>query len=296
MNRRIHTFAALAATTVLLGPGAVIASASEKVDPIEEFALHRIGPEMKIGPIDMSINKAVIYLWIAAAICCIWTYVISRRMTVKPSSRQTFTEVVYEFAHDSIARATLGEKMFARYMPLVACLFMFLWVLNIISFFPLPLGHEKMIFGIPAFTLYAAASNINVTLALALVVFLLTHYEGVRNNGPIGYLKSWAPSGIDGFKRFILVPVIWCLHALSEMLRLVSLSVRLFANMLAGHLLILMMLSLIIIIGSALVAIGSVPIALFFYMFEFGLVASLQAFIFAMLTGIYLGTAADPHH
>lgn len=292
MIRRIHIHATALATALLLGPAAAIASAAgEQVDPMEEFALHRIGPELKIGPIDMSLNKAVLYLFLAAAICILWTLIISRRMQVKPGRKQTFTEIMYEFAHDTIAKATLGDKMFSRYMPLVACLFMFLWVLNIISFFPLPFGHEK-VGGIPTLGLYAAASNINVTLALALVVFLLTHFEGVRNNGLFGYLKSWAPNGVSlPLKIFI-----WPLHALSEMLRLVSLSVRLFANMLAGHLLILMMLSLIIIIGSVLVAIGAVPIALFFFLFEFGLVASLQAFIFAMLSGIYIGSAADPHH
>jgi F-type H+-transporting ATPase subunit a len=89
---------------------------------------------------------------------------------------------------------------------------------------------------------------------------------------------------------------IWPLHALSEILRLVSLSVRLFANMLAGHLVILMMISLILIIGSFAVAIGTLPVAIAFFMFEVGLVATLQAFIFAMLSGIYIGFAAEPHH
>lgn len=292
---RIAAIASSICMFVLLGPGAALAGARTKVDPIEEFALHHIGPELKIGPIDMSINKAVIYLWIAGFICCAWTIWISRRMELKPGGKQTFTELIYEFAYNTIAKATLGEKMFSRYMPLVACLFMFLWVLNMISFFPLPINaHTTELFGVtfPTLGLYAAASNLNVTIALALVVFLLSHYEGVRNNGVGGYLASWAPNGVSlPLKIFI-----WPLHALSEMLRLVSLSVRLFANMLAGHLLILMMLAMIIIIGSYAVALGALPVALFFFLFEFGLVASLQAFIFAMLAGIYIGSAASPQH
>jgi F-type H+-transporting ATPase subunit a len=239
----------------------------------------------------MSINKAVIYLWLAALICCTWTVVMARRMQLKPNGTQTFTEVIYEFAYDTIAKATLGEKVFSRYMPYVASLFMFLWVVNMISFFPLPFGEHHNFFGLPDLGLYAATSNINVTLALTLVTFIASHYEGIRLNGPKKYFGSWAPPGNLGMKI-----AIWPLHALSELLRLVSLSVRLFANMLAGHLLILMMLGLIIITGYGLVAIGTVPIALFFYLFEFGLVATLQAFIFAMLSGIYIGFAAEPAH
>lgn len=263
----------------------------EKFTPINEFRLNRIGPKLMVGPIDMSINKAVIYLWIAAIICCTWTLLISRKMTLKPNRKQTFTETVYEFAYDQIAKATLGEKVFSRYMPYVACLFVFLWVVNIISFIPMPFGEHSAVGSIPDLGLYAATSNLNVTLALTLVTFFASHYEGIKHNGPKKYFGSWAPPGSLALKAFI-----WPLHALSEILRLVSLSVRLFANMLAGHMLILMMLGLITIIGSVFVAIGAVPIALFFFLFEFGLVASLQAFIFAMLSGIYIGFAAEPAH
>jgi F-type H+-transporting ATPase subunit a len=354
---RIATGTLALATALAAGPGAAIARAIPKCapdpsspkcpHPMDEFAPHPvIGGHLKLGAFDFAITQVVVYMWIAAAICILWTVWMARRMQLKPNGKQTFTELIYEFAENTIARATLG-KMYGRYMPLVACLFMFLWVANIISFLPLPFGHEK-VGGIPAFGLYAAASNINVTLALALVVFVLTHFEGIRNNGPGKYFASWAPSGVNfGLKAFI-----WPLHALSELLRLVSLSVRLFANMLAGHLLILMMLSLIIIIPATLgspaagvvgvvgalflvlgwmmfrkgkqglgglytvigllwvvvvvlglatggvpaVGLGSPLIALFFFLFEFGLVASLQAFIFAMLSGIYIGSAAEPHH
>lgn len=254
-------------------------------NPMHEFALERIGPKLQVGPIDMSINKAVIYLWMSAIICCGWTLWMGRRMQLKPNRRQTFTEAIYEFAFDTIAKQTLGPKVFSRYMPYVASLFMFLWIVNLLSFLPLPFGENHDL------VLYAATSNINVTLALTIVTFLASHYEGIRHNGAIKYFGSWAPPGSIFLKIFI-----WPLHALSELLRLVSLSVRLFANMLAGHLLILMMLSLIAIIGSALIAIGTVPVALFFYLFEFCLVASLQAFIFAMLSGIYIGFAAEPAH
>ncbi len=263
--------------------------------PIAEFELPRIGPKLMIGPIDMSINKAVIYMWIAAAICCIWMIRVGRRMELKPNGRQTFTEVVYEFARNALAKATLGEEtnpVYRRYMPYVASLFLFLWVVNLVSFFPLPFGEHSHYGSLPDLGLYAATSNINVTLALTVMTLVLAHYEGVRNNGGFGYLKSWLPAGVP---KVLAVPI-WCLEAMSQTLRLVSLSVRLFANMLAGHLLILMMLGLTIIIGSVGVAVGVVPIALFFFLFEFGLVATLQAFIFAMLSGIYIKGAAEPAH
>jgi len=285
------------------------AEESNEPDPIAEFELLPLGPvalnnALRFGCdgkdaeghktgciVDMSINKAVIYLWLAALICCLFTVLVARRMQLKPNKTQTFTEVVYEFAHDSIAKATLGEKTFSRYMPYVASLFMFLWVVNLISFIPLPFGHESA-WGIADFGLYAATSNINVTLALTLVTFFVSHFEGVRHNGLIKYMGSWKPHGVNP----ILGGFIWVIEFISQLLRLVSMSVRLFANMLAGHLLILMMLSLIAIIGSVFIAIGTVPIAVFFFLFEFGLVATLQAFIFAMLSGIYIGGAAEPQH
>lgn len=286
------------------------AAEDEEPKPMEEFSLHPMWFDSWPTPawfergvdaegektywLDMRPNKAVIYLWVAALICCAWAVWMSKRMKLRPNKKQTFTELFYEFAYDHIATATLGPKVFSRYMPYVACLFVFLWTVNILSFFPLPFNTETVeIFGteIPMLALYAATSNINVTLALTLVTFIASHYEGIRINGPVKYFGSWAPPGSFALKAFI-----WPLHALSELLRLVSLSVRLFANMLAGHLLILMMLSLILIIGSVWVAIGAVPIALFFFLFEFALVASLQAFIFAMLSGIYIGFAAEPQH
>lgn len=255
------------------------------VKPIDEFALPSLISIPKVGPFDFSITKAVVMLVAAMLVSVLWGLWMSRRMAIKPNYRQTFTETFYEFGEAQIAKASLGQKTYSRYMPYVASLFFFLWVANIMSFIPLPLGEHHH------FGLYAATSNLNVTLALTLVTFFASHYEGLRHNGPVKYFGSWAPPG-----SFMLKAFIWPLHALSELLRLVSLSVRLFANMLAGHLLIVMMLSMIFFLGSTFVAIGTVPIALAFYLFEFLLVASLQAYIFALLSGIYIGGAAEPNH
>ena len=161
-----------------------------------------------------------------------------------------------------------------------------------ISYLPLPVDTEHKIGGwLPTPSFYATTSNISVTLALTLVTFFASHYVGIQHNGVRAYFASWFPP-VGGPIKILIVP----LEILSQFLRLVSLSVRLFANMLAGHLLVLMCVSLIIIIGNVFVAAASVPVAVFFYCFELVLVANLQAFIFALLSGIYIGTAAEPHH
>lgn len=262
----------------------------EAFDPSSEFNLHPY-VELKIGPLDMSITKAVIYLWLSGFICCAWGVWQARRMSLKPDKKQTFTELIYEFAHDQIAKATLSSKVFITYMPYVAALFLFIWVNNVISFIPLPFGHESALGPIPDLGLYAATSNINVTLALTLMTIGLTHYLGIKHNGFVGYFASWAPPGSIGLKLFM-----WPIHALSEVVRIISLSVRLFANMLVGHLLIIVVLGLVVILGNAALAFITVPAAWAVYMFEVGLVATLQAFIFAILSGVYMGGATESAH
>jgi F-type H+-transporting ATPase subunit a len=286
--------AALASPLLLaaLAPASALAS-KPKVDPTKEFKLEAYVP-IHIGPLDLSINKAVIYLWIAAAIAVVGTTLIIRGgLKLRPSRVQMFTELVYDFCETSIGRASLPQKLFSTWFPYLATLFVFIWVSNLISYIPLPFDTEhKWAGGIPGFTLYAATANLSVTLALALVTFCATHYVGIKYNGVRKYFASWMPQGVGlGLKLFI-----GPLEVLSQLLRLVSLSVRLFANMLAGHLLILMSVALIIIIGSAFVAVVSVPVGIFFYLFEVLLVANLQAFIFAILSGIYIGFAVEPPH
>ena len=129
-----------------------------------------------------------------------------------------------------------------------------------------------------------------MTLALALVTFFFTHFEGIRWNGPVRYFKSWIPEAPKPLLGLI-VP----LEILGQFMRLISLSVRLFANMLAGHMLILTFLGLIFIIQSYLL-IALVPITVVFYIFEVGIVVSIQAFIFAALSAIYIGSAIEPEH
>jgi F-type H+-transporting ATPase subunit a len=200
-------------------------------------------------------------------------------------------EIIYDFAETSIGRASLPEKVFKTWFPYIASLFVFIWVSNLISYIPLPFDTENKWHGVPGLTLYAATANLSVTLALTLVTFFASHYVGIKYQGFVPYFKHWVPPAPKAVR-----PIIAVLEVLSQFLRLISLSVRLFANMLAGHLLVLMSAALVIIIGHWYIGFITTPVGVFFYLFELLLVANLQAFIFAMLSGIYIGFAVEPPH
>jgi F-type H+-transporting ATPase subunit a len=198
---------------------------------------------------------------------------------------------------DNITRGNMDDRMARKWFPFIGALFLFIWFSNLIGYIPLPTNtHEHFeLFGIeiPAFALYAATANISVPLVLALVVFLAYNIEGIRTKGIGGYLKSLIPAGVKGpMAAFIFV-----LEFLSNFMRLISLSVRLFANILAGHLIILFMSGgLAVLLGMEILGVLTLPLGIILFMFEVGLVATLQAFIFATLTAIYLGGAVAEHH
>ena len=278
MRKRLFAVALLALTF----PPA--ASARGNFNPADEFTLNKWVP-IHIGPLDLSITKAVVYLWIGAALTILLGIVLMRsRLALLPSRRQTIGEALYEVAQTQVAEQGLPSKAIGRWFPYVASLMLFIWVVNMLGFIPLPLSGQTY-HHVPVWGIYAATSSINVTLALALLTFVFTHYEGVRWNGPVRYFKSWIPE-----VPRVLVGPIAVLEVLGQFMRLISLSVRLFANMLAGHMLILTFLGLIFIIQSYLL-IALVPITVVFYIFEVAIVVSIQAFIFAALSAIYIGSA-----
>ena len=159
-----------------------------------------------------------------------------------------------------------------------------------LGFIPLPITGETW-HHIPVWGIYAATSSLSVTLALAILTFVFTHVEGIRWNGPVRYLKSWIPEVPKA-----LLPLIVPLEILGQFMRLISLSVRLFANMLAGHMLILTFIGLMFVLQSVVLAVITVPAATAFYIFEVVIVVSIQAFIFAALSAIYIGSAIEPEH
>jgi F-type H+-transporting ATPase subunit a len=275
------------------------AGKNEEFKPQNEFKLEP-WVEIKLGGVDLSINRAVLYLALASLLTILAMVWISRRMTEKPNRVQTAVEAAYDLTRNQITRGNLDEKMATRWFPFLATLFFFIWFSNVIGYLPLPTNtHETVdIFGVqmPTFAIYAATANISIPLALTLVVWISYHVEGVRAKGPIGYLASWLPPGLEemnpAMKGFIFV-----IEAISQFARLISLSVRLFANILAGHLLLLFMGGgLAVLLGLAAVGVATFPFAFAFFILELGLIATLQAFIFSILTAIYLGGATAESH
>ena len=263
--------------------------------PEEEFVLHP-WISIHLGPIDMSVNKAVAYLWLGGIVTILFGIWFMRfGMSLRPGRRQTTGEGLYDALQGQIAEGNLPKKSAPRWFPYCASLFLYIWILNLLGFLPLPLSDEKFhLFGVawPTFGIYAATANLGVTLALALLTFVATHYEGVRFNGFWPYLKSWVPAGVPKGLLFLIIP----LEVISQFMRLISLSVRLFANMLAGHMLLLVMLGLIFIFANVALAVLAVPVAVGVYIFEVGIVVTIQAFVFALLSAIYIGGAIEPEH
>ncbi|MEI7760552.1 MAG: F0F1 ATP synthase subunit A [Thermoleophilia bacterium] len=267
--------------------------AEEKFNPASEWTLHEWVP-IHLGPIDMSINKAVAYLMLGALVSCLLGIVLMRvKFGSDPTRRQALGETIYEIAQVQIAEQGLPTKAIARWFPYVASLMVFIWVVNMLGFIPLPLSDEKIrIAGVevPTLAIFAATSTLSVTLALAFMTWIFTHIEGIRANGLVKYLKSWIP---DVPKA--LYPLIIPLEILGQFMRLISLSVRLYANMLAGHMLILTFIGLIFLVTPWIFPF-SVLLASVFYLFEVVIVVSIQAYIFAALSAIYIGSAIEPEH
>jgi len=281
--------ALIAATTfALFAPASAFARGD--FDPTTEFEQHDWIP-IHLGPIDLSITKAVAYLMIASVLTILFGIFFMRSKAARmPGRRETVGELLYDVAQTQIAEQGLPSKAMSRWFPYVASLFLFILVVNLIGFIPLPLTGETW-HGVPTWGIYAATSSISVTLALALLTFVFTHVEGVRWNGPVKYFKSWIPEAPKPLLALI-VP----LEILGQFMRLISLSVRLFANMLAGHILILTFLGLMFILESVVLAVAVVPVGIIFYLFEVIIVVGIQAFIFAALSAIYIGSAIEPEH
>lgn len=275
----------------------------EGFQPTAEFE-HAVKPltiggqtlEFHLGPLDLSISTAVAYLWLAAFLVGGICYLIARRAQKVPTRKQMAFEALYEYVEDNLVGAVMHGKIAAAWFPYILTLFLFILFSNLIGLVPFFLGIGE--FGgvsFPALRTYAATSNINVTVALALMTFLLTHVSGIRANGPIGYFKGWVP----GSAPAVLKPVLFVIHFFSEMFRLLSLAVRLYANMLAGHIMILVFYALIfmlpsvvfLVILSPLIEAGVFAVSLFEIF-----VSAIQAYIFAILSAVYIGGAIQQEH
>jgi F-type H+-transporting ATPase subunit a len=298
-------------TKVLIGLGVYLAIAilmllifgssgkNEAFQPQNEFKLEP-WVSIHLGGVDLSINKAVLYLLLASGLTIFTMVWISRRMQQKPNRVQTAIEVAYDLTKNNITGGNLDTATATRWFPFLAALFFWIWFSNMIGFLPLPTNteHTVDVFGvaIPSFAIYAATANLSIPLVLTLVVWISYHVEGIRAKGFFKYLASWLPPGLEDMNP-IAKAFIFVIEAISHFARLISLSVRLFANILAGHLLLLFMGGgLAVLLGIAALGALTFPLAFFFFILEVGLIATLQAFIFSTLTAIYLGGATSASH
>jgi F-type H+-transporting ATPase subunit a len=282
----------LAALVALALPQAALAKG--EFDPEQEFKLDDWVP-IHLGPLDLSVNKAVVYLWLGCLLTIALGFFLMRfRIGVDPTRRQSAGELIYDVAQSQVAEQGLPSKAIGLWFPYVATLMLFIWSINMLGFIPLPISNEKVHVGgvaLPTWGIYAATANLSVTIALALMTFVFTHVEGIRHNGPVRYFKSWIPEVPKP-----MLPLIVPLEILGQFMRLISLSVRLYANMLAGHMLILTFLGLMFVLETVILAVLVVPAAILFYLFEVVIVVTIQAFIFAALSAIYIGSAIEPEH
>ncbi|MBA2517153.1 MAG: F0F1 ATP synthase subunit A [Solirubrobacterales bacterium] len=296
-KRRKILFGALGLYLLIIIAVVIVGGASrndnQEFQPQEEFRL--VNWIDLPGPFDL--NKGVLYVVLAAILTVLSMVYIARRMQDRPNRVQTAVETLYVAMRDNITRGNMDDKMATRWFPFIGAAFLFIWFSNLIGYIPLPTNSAESfdLFGIqfPAFALYAATANVSVPLVLALVVFIAYNFEGIRAKGFVGYIKSLIPQGVKGPILFLIFP----LEIASNFMRLLSLTVRLFANILAGHLIILFMSGgLAVLLGMEVLGVITLPFGIMLFLFEVGLVATLQAFIFATLSAIYLGGAVADHH
>ena len=241
-------------------------------NPMHQFEVYRIGPEIKIAGADLSFTNASLFMLLSAVGICIVLYFGTKEKKLIPDKLQLISELFYNFIAKMI-RDTDGSKA-KPYFPFIFSLFMFVLFCNMLGMLPYS---------------FTVTSHIIVTLIMAMFIFIAVTIIGFLKHG-FGYLKLFVPSGVP----VILLPLITVIEIISYLSRPVSLSVRLFANMMAGHTMLKVFGGFVISLG---VLGGWLPLS--FSVALTGLeilVAFLQAYVLAILTCIYLNDALNLHH
>jgi F-type H+-transporting ATPase subunit a len=237
-----------------------------------------------IGPFDMSISNTVIYMWVAAVVVFVFFFVAAKRMKKEPDGLQTVAEILLNFATGHLT-GQIGEKG-KKYYYLILTLFSYIMVSNLIGLIPKP-G-----FIYPT----TPTANINVTFGLAIVVFFVTQYQGFHRHGARKYVGSWlAPPGVPKAMKPVLNVIFFITHFMGEFFKPLSLSVRLFGNIVAGHLIILVMIGMILQYASAIIIIPATLFVVIMLVFEV-FVAFIQAYIFSILSVVYIESAIYAGH
>jgi F-type H+-transporting ATPase subunit a len=242
-------------------------------DPFGKIPL----PQIHLFGIDLSITKHIIFIWLACLILIITFYIASKayKRSRIPKGVSNLVELLIVFVRDEIARPTIG-KGFEKFLPYLLTVFFFILTCNFLGL--LPYGST-------------ATSNISVTATLATISFFVIQVGGMIKNGVFGYFKGLVPHGIPIF----VLPVMFIVEIIGLFTKPFALAIRLFANMTAGHIVILSLLGLIFILKTPFIAPISVAFALFIYLLEI-LVALIQAYIFTMLSSIFIGMAVHQEH
>lgn len=237
-------------------------------------------PEFHLFGIDLSITKHVVMMWVAGLVLLLLFSIAFRRRDLVPRGLANVLEAGVKFVRDEIAIKTLGEKDGRRLTPYLLTVFFFILTCNLMGLVP---------YGA------TATGNINVTGALALGTLVLVQVEGVRRHGFLSHFKHMVPGGLPLW-LFPVSLLIFFLELLGFIVfKPFALMVRLFANMTAGHVAILAFLSMIFVFQNVFAAGLSVPFALFVYLLEL-LVALIQAYVFTMLTSLFIGLSLHPGH
>ena len=227
--------------------------------------------------IDITPTKHVVFMWIAAILVFLTFFSIAKRYktSLVPKRFTNFFEVLIVFVRDEIAEPTLG-RAYQSFLPFLLTMFFFILFGNFLGLIPFS----------STFT-----SNIAVTAALAIISFIMIQLGGMKQNGFFGYFKGLVPHGIP----VMLLPLMVLVEILGLFTKPFALCIRLFANMIAGHTVILALLGLIFFMGTIFIAPVSVAFAIFIYLLEI-LVALIQAYIFTMLTSLFIGMAVHQEH
>lgn len=232
-------------------------------------------PRLELFGLDVSITKYTVYMWVAALLMLAIFIPMARRRDRVSRGIFNLFEALFVYVRDEIVYANLGPREGRPYVPFVATLFFFILFMNLLGLVP---------FGA------TATGNLAVTGVLALFSMIAIEASGVVANGPVRYAKSLVPEGVPLFLAPVMIPI----EIIGHFAKPFALMVRLFANMTAGHVVILSLLGLIFIIRSYFVVPISVGFAVFIYLLEI-LIAFIQAYIFAMLTTVFIQLTRHPH-
>ncbi len=247
----------------------------------QELELPFIGsihlPHIELFGIDFSITRHVVFMWVAFIILVAIFYAVrkSYEKSKVPSGLTNVMEIMILFVKDEIVKPTIG-KGYEKFLPFLLTVFFFILTSNFLGLIP-----------------YSATvtSNISITASLAIISFLVMQIGGILNNGFLGYFKGLVPHGVPIW----LIPLMFVVELLGLFTKPFALAIRLFANMTGGHLVILSLIGLIFILKTVIIIPLSISFALFIYLLEI-LVALIQAYIFTILSSLFIGMAVHQEH